>query len=78
MNSLNKFVICPCCGRWLEIQDIGFYTYAFPISLNARDATIGMNTLDFLNNYYQTNLEDFRFNSQATQCILNKEQDNGE
>lgn len=54
-----------------------FYTYAFPMSLNARDAAIGMNTLDFLNNYYQPNLEDFRFNSQSTQCILNKEQDNG-
>ena len=46
--------------------------------LNARDAVIGMNTRDFLNNYYQPNLEDFRFNSQSTQCILNKEQDNGE
>ena len=71
---MDKFVICHCCGQWLEIQDIGFYTYAFPMSLNARDATIGMNTLDFLNNYYQANLENFSCNPQATQCILNKEQ----
>ena len=78
MNSLNKFVICPCCGQWLEIQDIGFYTYAFPMFLNARDAVMNMNTKDFINNYYQTNLEDVRFNPQATQCILNKEQNNGE
>lgn len=72
--GLNKFVICPCCGQWLEIQDIGFYTYAFPMSLNARDAVMGMNTRDFLDNYYQPNLNDFRFNQQSTQCILNKEQ----
>lgn len=45
----SKFVICPCCGQWLEIQDTGFYTYAFPMSLNARDAVMGMNTRDFLN-----------------------------
>ena len=77
MNNLNKFVICPCCGQWLEIQDIGFYTYAFPMPLNARDAVMNMNTKDFINSL-QTNLEDFRFNPQTTQCILNKEQDNGE
>ena len=74
---MDKFVICPCCGQWLEIQDIGFYTYAFPMPLNARDAIMSMNTKDFINSL-QTNLEDFRFNPQATQCILNKEQDNGE
>jgi hypothetical protein len=66
---MNKFVICPCCRQWLEIQDIGCYTYAFPMPLNARDAAIGMNTFHFLNNYYQPNLENFRFNSQSTQCI---------
>lgn len=76
--GLNKFVICPCCGQWLEIQDIGFYTYAFPMPLSARDAAIGMNTRDFLDNYYQPNLNDLRFNQQSTQCILNKEQSNGE
>ena len=75
MNSLNKFVICPCCGQWLEIQDIGFYTYAFPMPLNARDAVMSMSTKDFINSL-QTNLENFRFNSQSTQCILNKEQNN--
>ena len=64
MDSLNKFVICPCCGQWLEIQDIGFYTYAFPTPLN---------TQDIVNGYSQ---EDFIFNSQSTQCILNKEQSN--
>lgn len=69
---MSNFVICPCCGQWLEIQDIGFYTYAFPMPLNMRDAVMGMNTNDFLNTL-QTNLEDFKFNSQATQCILNKE-----
>lgn len=74
---MNKFVICPCCGQWLEIQDIGFYTYAFPMPLNARDAIIGMNINDFTSKL-QTNLEDFKFNSQSTQCILNKEQNNGE
>ena len=72
--GLNKFVICPCCGQWLEIKDVGYYTYAFPMPLNARDAMIGMNTHDFLTHYYQPNLEDFRFNSQSTQCVLNKEQ----
>ena len=61
MSNLNKFVICPCCGQWLEIQDIGFYTYAFPMSLNARDAAIGMNTRDFLNNYYLYNFGFFAF-----------------
>ena len=63
---MDKFVICPCCGQWLEIQDIGFYTYAFPMPLNARD---------MVNSYQQ---EDFKFNLQSTQCILNKEQNNGE
>ena len=71
---MSNFVICPCCGQWLEIQDIGFYTYAFPMPLNMRDAVMGMNTNDFLN-ALQANLEDFKFNSQATQCILNKEHD---
>ncbi len=74
---MNKFVICPCCGQWLEIQDIGFYTYAFPMSLNARNAIMSMNTKDFIN-FLQTNLENFSFNPQTTQCILNKEQDNSE
>lgn len=74
---MDKFVICPCCGQWLEIHDIGFYTYAFPMPLNARDAVMGMSTKDFTN-ALQTNLENFKFNSQSTQCILNKEQDNGE
>jgi hypothetical protein len=69
---MSNFVICPCCGQWLEIQDIGFYTYAFPMSLNARDVVMNMNTQDFLNSL-QTNIEDFKFNSEATQCILNKE-----
>ena len=77
MMGMNKFVICPCCGQWLEIHDIGFYTYAFPMPLNARDAIMGMNTKDFMDSL-QTNLENFRFNPQATQCILNKEQDDGE
>ena len=72
---MSSFVICPCCGQWLEIQDIGFYTYAFPMPLSARDAVMSMNTRDFLNNL-QTNLENFRFNSQSTQCILNKEDKN--
>lgn len=72
---MSNFVICPCCGQWLEIQDIGYYTYAFPMPLNARNAVMSMNTRDFLNNL-QTNLEDFRFDSQATQCILNKEDKN--
>lgn len=69
---MNNFVICPCCGQWLEIQNIGYYTYAFPMPLNVRDVVMNMNIHDFLNSL-QTNLEDFRFNSQATQCILNKE-----
>ncbi len=74
---MNKFVICPCCCQWIEIQDIGFYTYAFPMSLNARNAIMSMNTKDFIN-FLQTNLENFSFNPQTTQCILNKEQDNSE
>lgn len=72
---MNNFVIYPCCGQWLEIQDIDYYTYAFPMPLNVRDAVMNMNTHDFLNNL-QTNLEDFRFDSQTTQCILNKEDKN--
>ena len=74
---MNKFVICPCCGQWLEIQDIGLYTYAFPMPLNARGTMMNMSIKDFTS-ALQTNLENFSFNPQATQCILNKEQDNGE
>ena len=45
--------------------------------LNARDAVMSMNTKDFINSL-QINLENFSFSPQATQCILNKEKDNGD
>ena len=71
---MNKFIICPYCGQGLEIQDNDFYAYAFPAIFNRPDAILNANMNDFVSKL-QANLE---FNPRSTQCILNKEQDNGE
>ena len=69
---MNKFVICPYCGQGLEIQDIGFYTYAFPAIFNRPEAILNANMNDFVSKLRA----DIKFDPQSTQCILNKEQDN--
>lgn len=71
---MDKFIICPCCGQWLQIQDIGFYTYGFPMSLNMRDAVMQMNTQNTLQQYY-SNISNINQKPEDLphQCILNKE-----
>ena len=68
---MNKFVICPYCGQGLEIQDNGFYTYAFPAIFDGSEAFLNANINDFVSKL-QANLE---FNPRSTRCILNKEQE---
>lgn len=73
---MDKFIICPCCGQWLRIQDIGFYTYGFPMPLNMRDAVMQMNTQDYLQQYY-SNISNI---NQKPEDLPHqyKEQNNGE
>lgn len=48
---MSKVIKCPCCNQMLEIVDVGFDIYAYPLPSNMRDS-INMNPTSSLYDYY--------------------------